>query len=61
MLTKDELKFLEENSVKVTYKKGEILCKQGVMVSTVMYIEKGPNINFAKIISDIKVISTESI
>jgi len=32
---------LESNSVKVTYKKGEIICKQGGMVNTVMYIEKG--------------------
>jgi CRP-like cAMP-binding protein len=41
MLTKDELEYLEENSVRVTYNKGEILCKQGVMVSSVMYIETG--------------------
>jgi CRP/FNR family transcriptional regulator len=41
MLTRHELAMLESNSVKVTYKKGEILCKQGSMVNTVMYIEKG--------------------
>ena len=39
--TGDELEKLEANSVKVTYKKGEVICKQGGMVSTVMYIEKG--------------------
>jgi CRP/FNR family transcriptional regulator len=41
MLSNEELARLEMNSVKVTYKKGEILCKQGGMVNTVMYIEKG--------------------
>jgi len=40
-LTRNELWTLEANSVKVTYRKGEILCKQGGMVNTVMYIEKG--------------------
>lgn len=41
MLTEEELKTLQANSVKITYKKGEVICKQGGMVSTVMYIEKG--------------------
>lgn len=40
-LTKSELTMLESNSVKVNYKKGEIICKQGGMVNTVTYIEKG--------------------
>ena len=40
-LTKSELVMLESNSVKVTYKKGEIICKQDGMVNTVSYIEKG--------------------
>ena len=40
-LTKSELAMLEANSVKVNYKKGEIICKQGGMVNTVSYIEKG--------------------
>jgi CRP-like cAMP-binding protein len=40
-LTRSELTKLEANSVKVTYRKGEIICKQGSMVNTVMYIEKG--------------------
>lgn len=40
-LNRSELALLEANSVKVTYKKGEIICKQGGMVNTVSYIEKG--------------------
>ena len=40
-LTPEELSLVEENSVRVTFKKGEIICKQGVMVNTLMYIEKG--------------------
>jgi CRP/FNR family transcriptional regulator len=40
-LTIEELKILEENSVRVKYKKGEIICKQGGMVNTIMYVEKG--------------------
>jgi len=41
ILTADELKFLDANSVKVKYKKGEIICKQGSFVSHVMYMEEG--------------------
>ena len=41
VLTAEELKKLENNSVKVTYKKGETICKQGGLVNTIMYIEKG--------------------
>lgn len=40
-LSKDEEKFLEENSVKVKYRKGEIICKQGSYASHIMYVEKG--------------------
>jgi len=40
-LSKEEEKFLEENSVKVKYKKGEIICKQGSYASHIMYVEKG--------------------
>lgn len=40
-LSRSELQLLEANSVKVSYKKGEIICKQGGMVNTVMYIENG--------------------
>lgn len=32
---------VEEKSVRVMYKRGEILCKQGVMVNSLMFIEKG--------------------
>ena len=40
-LTRDELKLLDDNSVKIKYKKGEIICKQGGFVSQVMYVERG--------------------
>jgi len=41
MLTTEEKNMLEENSVRVKYKKGEIICKQGAMASHVMSMEKG--------------------
>lgn len=40
-LTSEEMKILNENSVVITYKKKEIICKQGSFVSHVMYVEKG--------------------
>ena len=40
-LTPQEKEMLDKNSVRVKYKKGEVICKQGGMVSTVMYIESG--------------------
>ncbi len=40
-LTEEENKLLEESSVTIRYKKGEIICKQGSFVSQVMYVEKG--------------------
>ncbi len=40
-LTKEEKDFLDENSVTIKYKKGEVICKQGSFVSQVMYVEKG--------------------
>jgi CRP/FNR family transcriptional regulator, polysaccharide utilization system transcription regulator len=40
-LTPDELKLLEDNSVKIRYKKREIICKQGSFVSHVMHVEQG--------------------
>jgi CRP/FNR family transcriptional regulator, polysaccharide utilization system transcription regulator len=40
-LTKEEEEFLNKNSTKVNYKKGEILCKQGGYASHIMYIEQG--------------------
>ncbi len=40
-LTDDELLLLENNKAEVTYKKGEIICKQGTFVSHVMFLCKG--------------------
>jgi CRP/FNR family transcriptional regulator len=40
-LTPEETAMINANSVKITYKKGEIICKQGSFVSHVMYVEKG--------------------
>ncbi|NQU88654.1 MAG: Crp/Fnr family transcriptional regulator [Mariniphaga sp.] len=40
-LTEEELELLEKNSVKVKYKRGEILFKQGGLVSQIMYMEQG--------------------
>lgn len=40
-LSKDEMDFIDANSVLIDYKKNEIICKQGSFVSHVMYIEKG--------------------
>jgi CRP/FNR family transcriptional regulator len=41
MLTEEELQFLGNHSSRVNFKRGEIICKQGVMVSSVLYVEKG--------------------
>jgi len=40
-LTNEERKLLDANSVKITYKKGEIICKQGSFVSQIMFLEDG--------------------
>ncbi len=40
-LTAEQFDFLEANSVKIKYRKGEMICKQGGFVSHVMYMEKG--------------------
>lgn len=40
-LNEEELKFLDENTVKIKYKKGEIICKQGSYASHIMNIESG--------------------
>lgn len=40
-LSDKERKFLDIHSVKVNYKKGETLCKQGGFVSHVMFVESG--------------------
>jgi CRP/FNR family transcriptional regulator len=41
MLTPDERGLLERNSVKIKYKKRELICKQGSFVSHIMHVEKG--------------------
>lgn len=40
-LNKKEKDLLDKHSVIIKYKKGEIICKQGSLVSNVMYIEQG--------------------
>jgi CRP/FNR family transcriptional regulator len=40
-LTAEEHHILDANSVRVKYKKREMICKQGSFVSHVMYVEKG--------------------
>jgi CRP/FNR family transcriptional regulator len=40
-LTPDEMNLLEANSVKIKYKKKELICKQGSFVSHIMHVEKG--------------------
>lgn len=40
-LTKDELAYLDEHSVTISYKKREVICKQGTFVSHVMFVETG--------------------
>ncbi len=40
-LTPEQKEFLDANSVKIKYRKGEIIAKQGGFVSHVIYLEKG--------------------
>lgn len=40
-LNREELDFLEANSVWINYRRGEMICKQGSFVSNIMYMEKG--------------------
>jgi CRP/FNR family transcriptional regulator len=40
-LTPEQKKFLDANSVRIKYRKGEIICKQGGFVSHVIFLEKG--------------------
>jgi len=40
-LSKEEMDLLDQHSVRIKYKKREIICKQGSFVSHVMYMEKG--------------------
>ncbi|MBC8314288.1 MAG: Crp/Fnr family transcriptional regulator [Bacteroidales bacterium] len=41
LLTDEEKRQLETHSVRITYKKGESICKQGSFASHVMYVERG--------------------
>lgn len=41
ILSEEEKKIIDDNSVTITYKKGEIISKQGGFVSQVMYMEEG--------------------
>ena len=40
-LDENEKKLLEEKSVRIQYKKGELICKQGAFASHVMHMESG--------------------
>lgn len=41
MLSGQETEFLDAHSVKVIYRKGEIICKQGALATHIMYMERG--------------------
>lgn len=41
LITEEEKELLDANSVRVTYKKGEIICKQGALATHIMYMENG--------------------
>ena len=40
-LSTEERKLVEDNSVIVDYKKGEVICKRGSLATHIMYLEKG--------------------
>lgn len=40
-LTPEELMLFEENQVKVTFRKGEVICKQGTIAPHVIFLTKG--------------------
>lgn len=40
-LSEQERQLIDNNSVRIKYKKGEIICKQGGFVSQIMYVESG--------------------
>jgi CRP-like cAMP-binding protein len=40
-LTPEEIEIIENNSVEVTYEKGETICKQGSFASHIMMVEEG--------------------
>ncbi|MCK5080485.1 MAG: cyclic nucleotide-binding domain-containing protein, partial [Bacteroidales bacterium] len=41
LLTEAEKKLVDDNTVEVFYKKGEILCKQGSFASKIIYLSEG--------------------
>lgn len=41
LLTPVQQHMIDENSVRINYKKGEMICKQGGFVSQIMYVEEG--------------------
>lgn len=41
LLTEEEKGLLDAHSVRVTYRKGEMVCKQGALASHIMYMEYG--------------------
>jgi CRP/FNR family transcriptional regulator, polysaccharide utilization system transcription regulator len=41
MLSEEEKKLIESNSVVIQYKKGEVICKQGAFASHILFMEKG--------------------
>jgi len=40
-LTDEELEIIEKNSVTISYKKGEVICKQGAFASHIILMEEG--------------------
>lgn len=40
-LTEQEIEMVEKNQVRVVYKKGETICKQGSFASHIMFLEEG--------------------
>ena len=41
LLTEDEKKLMDDNTVEVFYKKGEIICKQGSFASKIIFLSEG--------------------
>lgn len=41
LLTEDEKRLIDENSVSLTFKKGETVCKQGAFASHIFFLEEG--------------------
>ncbi len=41
VLTEEELKLLDENTINITYNKGEVIAKQGTFATHVIYLKEG--------------------